>query len=69
MNRFKYIARETREKRDNDHGYDCAYFERGVKIPTADCDTDGHYMCDYCKFNAHQSRGYYTLALKTGLFT
>lgn len=56
-------------KRDSNPGDDCDFFENGLKMSNADCDTDGHYMCDYCIHNKHQNKEIYKLAKKTGLYT
>jgi hypothetical protein len=33
---------------------DCEYFAQGPVHMLADCETDGHYMCGYCRENVHR---------------
>lgn len=74
MNRYDYNSLHFTlanyvGKRDNAMSDDCSEFEKGLRTKASSCDTDGHYMCDYCKHNKHQNKEYYNLAKATGMWT
>lgn len=52
---YREYLKNYKGKRDNDPGTDCDDFVEGPIAMGADCDTDGHYMCDQCKWNPHQN--------------
>lgn len=67
MNRFSFM--KVHRLRDMEKAYDCHLFELGIRTKSSECETDGHYMCDYCKHNIHQKKEYARLGIKTGLLT
>jgi len=66
-NRVQFVL--TTRRRDSEKSHNCEYFELGIKTKKSTCNTDGHYMCSYCKHNVDQDVKYAKLGIETGMLT